>query len=1036
MKRSPSSTSYLRFLPHGFTFLIVLFVIPVYAVPPIFSYQGRIVKSDGTPLEYQSVSFEFSITSPDGTCILYREQKNGLDMRNSRGLFDTPIGLGTQIFPTSPSVGLKDIFKNTGVLNCEGGLTYTPTIDDGRRLRTQFHDGVGWQLITPDNIIRSIPYAVQSLAASTAETAQKLGSYSSTDFVLKNGVPVCGAGDFLTSSSLGVLSCATPSSSGGSVTNIATGTGLTGGPITSSGTISIANGGVGVLELAANAVTTAKISDGNVTGAKLETLSGLSAGTYGSATVVPSITVDTKGRVTSVSSNNLNIHFSDIKNISGTSAFNVGSCTANQTVAWSALTDMFTCQNIGSLDASTITTGIIDASRLPPSVTDGLWTAASGNAYRSTGHVGIGTNDPQTTLHLAGTGLRVTGTSDANENPTGSDRIDIGMVNGTGRIILEDDSASATWQIGTVMGSLNLFSNNVNTQFSIWSSGTERFRIDTNGNVGVGTGTPSEKLEVNGTIKGTQVCIGTDCRAAWPSAGSGGTVTSVTAGTGLVTIPGGGITTSGSIGIASGGVSATELSSNAVTTVKILDGNVTGAKLETLAGLTAGSYGSATAVPTVSVDTKGRITAIATNNITGLLPTASGVGGKYLKSDGTNWAAQDVRFSDIKNISGTSAFNVGSCAANQTVAWSSLTDTFTCQNIGSLDASTITTGTLNTARLPTSVTDGLWSASSGNVYRSTGNVGIGTNSPNVPLTVLKDGLNATGSMYVVAGFDNSANNKGVWLGYNSSGTIGLIGSDSGGASSSLAFVTANSSGVPVERARIDGSGNVGIGTINPTSKLHIYGSNPGLTVESSAGSDPEIWLNGPAAQTRRMGFRTNGNNRWTINASSTTESGSNTGSDFSIYRFNDAGSYVDAPLTISRSTGNIGIGTTTPTNRLEVVGGTTKLEQEPWTYPSSLGASWVNYGGGWSVFGYRKDSMGYLRLRGLIKNGTTGTTFFTLPVGYRPATALEFSISTPGTSSGVPGTANVIINTNGNMTVESMTSNTWISFDNVSLPLD
>jgi hypothetical protein len=58
-------------------------------------------------------------------------------------------------------------------------------------------------------------------------------------------------------------------SSGGTVTQINTGTGLTGGPITNAGTISLSN-------------------------------SGVTAGTYGSATEIPVVTVDAQGRVTNV----------------------------------------------------------------------------------------------------------------------------------------------------------------------------------------------------------------------------------------------------------------------------------------------------------------------------------------------------------------------------------------------------------------------------------------------------------------------------------------------------------------------------------------------------------------------------------------------------------------------------------------------------------------------------------------------------------------------------------------------------------------
>jgi alpha-tubulin suppressor-like RCC1 family protein len=48
-------------------------------------------------------------------------------------------------------------------------------------------------------------------------------------------------------------------------------------------------------------VLTSMIGDAQVTGTKLETLSGLVAGTYGSAAKTPSLTIDTKGRITAIS---------------------------------------------------------------------------------------------------------------------------------------------------------------------------------------------------------------------------------------------------------------------------------------------------------------------------------------------------------------------------------------------------------------------------------------------------------------------------------------------------------------------------------------------------------------------------------------------------------------------------------------------------------------------------------------------------------------------------------------------------------------
>lgn len=60
--------------------------------------------------------------------------------------------------------------------------------------------------------------------------------------------------------------------------------------------------------------------------------------------------------------------------------------------------------------------------------------------------------------------------------------------------------------------------------------------------------------------------------------------------------------------------------------------------------------------------------------------------------------------------------------------------------------------------------------------------------------------------------------------------------------------------------------------------------------------------------------------RWGLQGNATAESGSNVGTDFQIARFNDAGSFIDSPFCIKRSTGDVGIGAsvTSPLARLDV----------------------------------------------------------------------------------------------------------------------
>ena len=207
--------------------------------------------------------------------------------------------------------------------------------------------------------------------------------------------------------------------------------------------------------------------------------------------------------------------------------------------------------------------------------------------------------------------------------------------------------------------------------------------------------------------------------------------------------------------------------------------------------------------------------------------------------------------------------------------------------VGSVATLTITTA-LTTGSVPFIGASGALSQDNANLFFDDTNnrLGINTNAPTTALDVFGSGI---------IGRINGTSTNNAFLGFSSAGTnkwsIGNVQSDH-------RFRIYNEA-TTSELVSVLSTGEFGIGIANPTTKLHIDGGANALIAN----------LDANVSVAKSISFRSDNSNRFNIEVSG-TESGSNAGADFFIRRYSDAGSLIDTPLTITRSTGAISLATT------------------------------------------------------------------------------------------------------------------------------